>query len=103
MKEEFTRIIQELVEIVSYNKLNVTDDELFDVSARIYLTEEINKKKNLLKNEQSPKEYLENVGGEEPVTKSQIWALKKAGINIKEGLTKKEAWRLLKEKKDDKI
>ena len=95
MKTELKQIIDELSEVISEEKLNITHSELLDSAIRIYLTNTINKNKSTpLKNEQSPKEYLENTSG--LATPQQIYALKKAGKTIPEGLTKKEAYLLIK-------
>lgn len=104
MKEELKKIINELKEIVIEEKLNILDKDLLEFSIRIMNTNiiTINKPKfnNKLRNEQSPREYLENAGGNELATKNQIYALKKAGKEIKEGLTKKEAFLLIKNIKE---
>lgn len=103
MKEELKEIIKEMKEVINDEKLNILDKDLLEFSIRIMNTNIItinNSRKNLLKNELSPKEYLENTGGNELATKNQIYALKKAGIEIKEGLTKKEAFLLIKNIKE---
>lgn len=99
MKEELKEIIKEMKEVINDEKLNILDKDLLEFSIRIMNTNIItinNSRKNLLKNELSPREYLENAGGSELATKNQIYALKKAGLEIKEGLTKKEAYLLIK-------
>lgn len=99
MKEELKEIIKEMKEVINDEKLNILDKDLLEFSIRIMNTNIItinNSRKNLLKNELSPREYLENTGGNELATKNQIYALKKAGLEIKEGLTKKEAYLLIK-------
>ncbi len=103
MKEELKEIIKEMKEVINDEKLNILDKDLLEFSIRIMNTNIItinNSRKNLLKNELSPREYLENTGGNELATKNQIYALKKAGIEIKEGLTKKEAFLLIKNIKE---
>ena len=102
MKEELKEIIKEMKEVINDEKLNILDKDLLEFSIRIMNTNFItfNSKKNILKNEQSPQEYLENTGGKELATKNQIYALKKAGKEIKEGLTKKEAFLLIKNIKE---
>ena len=102
MKEELKKIIKEMKEVINDEKLNILDKDLLEFSIRIMNTNFItfNSKKNILKNEQSPQEYLENTGGKELATKNQIYALKKAGKEIKEGLTKKEAFLLIKNIKE---
>jgi hypothetical protein len=101
MKQELKNIIKELKEVVIEEKLNILDKDLLEFSIRIMNTNIITiNKPNKLKNEQSPREYLENTGGNELATKNQIYALKKAGIEIKEGLTKKEAFLLIKNIKE---
>lgn len=99
MKEELKEIIKEMKEVINDEKLNILDKDLLEFSIRIMNTNIItinNSRRNLLKNELSPQEYLENTGGNELATKNQIYALKKAGLEIKEGLTKKEAYLLIK-------
>lgn len=101
MKEELKKIIQELKEVTKDEKLNVLDKDLLEFSIRIMNTNviTINKPKfdNKLKNELSPKERLEPKDNEGPATKNQIYFLKKNNITIPEGLTKKEAFNLIKE------
>ena len=100
MKEEFTRVIEELSEIIKHNQLNVSDDELFDVSARIYLTQEINKNREntfKLKNELSPKEYLQDTKG--LATPNQLSYLRKNNIPFPSNISKREAYELIKKHK----
>ena len=95
MKTELKQIIDKLSEGISEEKLNITHSELLDYAIRIYLTNTINKNKSIpLKNEQSPRDYLEDTHG--LATPNQIAFLKKQGKTIPEGLTKKEAYLLIK-------
>jgi hypothetical protein len=94
MKEELRLILKELSEVIEEEKLNITHSEIFDAALRIYLTQTINKNKTTpLKNELEPKE------DDGLATPNQIYALKKAGKEIPKGLTRKEAWKILKELK----
>ena len=101
MKEELKEIIKEMKEVINDEKLNILDKDLLEFSIRIMNTNFItfNSKKNILKNEQSPQEYLENTGGKELATKNQISFLIKQGTPVPKGLTKKEAWELINKKK----
>lgn len=98
MKEELKEIIKEMKEVINDEKLNILDKDLLEFSIRIMNTNFItfNSKKNILKNEQSPQEYLENTGGKELATKNQISFLIKQGTPVPKGLTKKEAYLLIK-------
>lgn len=97
MKQELKNIIKELKEIVIEEKLNILDKDLLEFSIRIMNTNIITiNKPNKLKNEQSPREYLENTGGNELATKNQISFLIKQGTPVPKGLTKKEAYLLIK-------
>ena len=94
MRDKLVPIIQELKQICIDKKLNITDSELLDYSIRLFNTSQINQK-NLLKNELSPKErLLEN--NDTPATPNQIAFLKKQKKEIPKGLTKKEAYLLIK-------
>jgi len=97
MKEELKEIIKEMKEVINDEKLNILDKDLLEFSIRIMNTNFItfNYKKNILKNEQSPREYLENTGGKELATKNQISFLIKQGT-VPKGITKKEAYLLIK-------
>lgn len=103
MKEELKEIIKEMKEVINDEKLNILDKDLLEFSIRIMNTNFItfNSKKNILKNEQSPREYLENTGGKELATKNQISFLIKQGTPVPKGLTKKEAWALINKKKKE--
>lgn len=101
MKQELKNIIQELKEIVIEEKLNILDKDLLEFSIRIMNTNSITiNKPNKLRNEQSPQEYLENTGGGELATKNQISFLIKSGIPVPKGITKKEAFLLIKKQKE---
>ena len=103
MKEELKEIIKEMKEVINDEKLNILDKDLLEFSIRIMNTNFItsnNSKRNLLKNEQSPQEYLENTGGKELATKNQISFLIKQGTPVPKGLTKKEAFLLIKNIKE---
>lgn len=109
MKEELNKIIKELKEVLTENKLNITNSELLDLSLRIYITESIGKQKQFypkpnpypcpsstpkLNNKLEPKEK------DGLATPQQIYALKKAGIDVKDNISKKEAFNLIKELKN---
>jgi len=99
MKEELKEIIKEMKEVINDEKLNILDKDLLEFSIRIMNTNIItinNSRRNLLKNELSPQEYLENTGGKELATKNQISFLIKQGTPVPKGLTKKEAYLLIK-------
>jgi hypothetical protein len=96
MRDKLIPIIQELKDICITEKLNITDSELLDYSIRLFNTSQINQKK--LNNELSPKErLLEN--NNTPATPNQKWVLRKNNIEIKDNLTKKEAYELIKKLK----
>jgi hypothetical protein len=105
MKEELKEIIKELKEVVIEEKLNILDKDLLEFSIRIMNTNiiTINKPNNKLKNEQSPREYLENTGGNELATKNQISFLIKQGKPVPKGITKKEAYLLIKGIKENEL
>jgi antitoxin component of RelBE/YafQ-DinJ toxin-antitoxin module len=97
MKAELKQIIKELSEVINEEKLNITHSELMDFAVRILNSQSINKKSYPLKNElPNNLEPKENDG---LATKQQIYFLKKAGIEVKEGLSKKDAFMKIKELK----
>lgn len=101
MKEELKKIINELKEVINDEKLNILDKDLLEFSIRIMNTNIItinNSRRNLLKNELSPKEMLEPKSNDGLATPNQKNALKKAGIEFPADISKKEAWELLNNK-----
>lgn len=99
MKEELRKIAIEIGEIIKEEGLDISDKDLLDFSVRIYLTESINKN-NKLKNEQSPRDFLEQRGNDGLATPNQIAFLKKQGKTIPDKLSKKEAYLLIKNIKE---
>ena len=94
MKEELKEIIKEMKEVINDEKLNILDKDLLEFSIRIMNTNIITiKNLKKLKNELSPRKFRKKG---EIISNNQIYALKKAGLEIKEGLTKKEAYLLIK-------
>jgi hypothetical protein len=103
MKEELKEIIKELKEVINDEKLNILDKDLLEFSIRIMNTNIItinNSRRNLLKNELSPKEILEPKSNDGLATPNQIAFLKKQGKQIPEKLSKKEAFLLIKNIKE---
>lgn len=96
MKEQLIKTINELKEVLSETKLSITHSELLDFAVRLCNTEQINKSKNTYNN---LSKKLNNELKEPLATDKQVWALKRAKKTIPEGLTKKQAFEMIKELK----
>ena len=107
MKTELIKIITELEEIIEEKNLKLSDYEKLDISVRILNTNQINQKKPFFtKREDSPyskKEYPKTnslTSQEEKPTESQLKEAKRLGLTIPAGSSKKDVWRLIKERKE---
>ena len=95
MEKELIKIIDELKNVFEQTGLILRDNEIMDFAVRIYNSREITNSKN--KSFYAPKRLGDK---EELATEKQIYALKKAGKEVTKGLTKKEAFKLIKELKE---
>jgi hypothetical protein len=88
MKEEIKNNLKILIEISQETKLIFSGDTLLTMAVKLYREEEA--RKNRTNNIPSKPQ-------EELATEKQIYRLKQMGVNISKGLTKSEAFKLIKE------
>ena len=105
MKTELIKIINELKEALKETKLLVMPNDLLDSAIKIYLTDKIGEQKFYTKTNYSKElknEFKTNplTSKEEPPTESQIKAMKRFGLTIPAGASKKELWKIIKEFKE---
>ena len=108
MKEELKNIIKELKEVLKEEQIKISDFELMDFCLRVYLTNEINKNKKVTieetgkvffgkkKEESKLRNELEPTETDNLATPNQLAFLRKQKKEIPEGLTKREAYLLIK-------
>lgn len=106
MKEELIKIISELKEAIG-EELVVDDNIIFEQAVKILLSNQIQgyKERNIAKVSEQKKTQQkpsnkENPPISEPATDKQKYALKQLGIEFDEGITKQEAFGLIKEAKE---
>lgn len=97
-KELLAQIIDDLDSVLKQKHLmNVSDDLLFDAAIRIYNTSHLHSAP------MAPKEFGSLPTSSEPLaTEKQLFLLKKWNIPNAEYITKKEAMRIITERKGDK-
>lgn len=97
MKNEINEAIKLLKEVVSENKLKISDDKLLEEALDLFVSQKIETGKDKRMQTYSSPTLIRK---EEPATDKQIQFLKNSGIEIKKGLTKREAYQIIKEAKE---
>lgn len=92
--ERLRKIINELIEIREIHSCNFSDDSLLENATKIYNTEVISKNQTQ-KNKFNPYK-------EEPATEKQKFRVKKIRGIVPAGLTKQEAFKIIKEDEEKK-
>lgn len=101
MKEELKQIISDIMDACESCVINVDDNTILENAVRIYNTQYIQEgKKENIKQMNSNPPIKPITRTEEPATEKQKELMKKLGITITAGLTKKEAWKKINEVKE---